>query len=142
MAAAIVLGLAGSGEGDEEASGSDSEGLVWLKLSLFVATVSSWSVSDTLSAYVMRYVQCIGVAHSAVCVCIARCSLPDKRGRSLGIVSVALFTAIGYLFFAWVAAGVAFMLSSLRVRLCEVLQALCRYRLPMLILSRPSNCCC
>ena len=28
---------------------------VWLKLLLFFASVASWSVSDTLSAYVLRY---------------------------------------------------------------------------------------
>ena len=53
---------AGSGEGDGHGD-VDEEGPVWLKLALFIGTVSSWSVSDTLSAYVMR---CVNVGARAL----------------------------------------------------------------------------
>jgi hypothetical protein len=55
-------------------------------------------LADTLSAYML--------------------TLTDRKGRTLGLVSVALFTAVGFLLFAWIAAGVSFLLSSLRVRVC------------------------
>ena len=64
----LRVGAAGSGEGgggdasSGDGGGDPEEGPIWLKLSLFLATVTSWSISDTLSAYVMR---CAGEAESA-----------------------------------------------------------------------------
>lgn len=56
----LCVAAAGSGEGgggdasSGDGGGDPEEGPIWLKLCLFLATVTSWSISDTLSAYVMR----------------------------------------------------------------------------------------
>ena len=105
IAAALLLGLSGAlaepeaaptpAEGDNAAASSapPDSGPWWLCPLLFALSLGFWSTNDTLSAYLLTFV--------------------DDLGRPLHMFNIAIFNAAGFLLASWAAAGATYSLKSL-----------------------------